>query len=192
MPFLDLYFDNLARYWWLLALRGAAAIIFGIFAYVWPEMTVVAMMVIFGVYAIIDGVAAIAAAWQCRWWGMIAVGVLSIIAGIIAFVWPGLTAFILIEVIAIWAIVRGVVEIVAAVQLRRAIENEWILAVGGALSVIFGAMLFAWPAAGILSVTWLIGTFAILFGLLACATAFRLRAIGRGDSSPQGAARPMA
>lgn len=135
--------SELARNWWIPLIRGLAAIAFGIMAFAWPGITLFALVLLFGVYAIIDGLAAI---WfaiiernqAMNWWGMLLVGLLSVAAGIVAIFWPGITAMALLMVIAAWAIVRGIFEIVAAIQLRKHIENEWALGLGGALSILFG------------------------------------------------------
>jgi uncharacterized membrane protein HdeD (DUF308 family) len=173
---------ELARNWWVLLVRGLAAIIFGVLAFVWPGITLLAFVILFGAYALADGAMAIAWAITGRggerpWWGMLLVGLAGVAAGLVTFLWPGITAVSLLVVIAAWAIVRGVLEIVAAVRLRNAIRNEWLLALAGALSVLWGVLLIVRPAAGALAMVWLIGAFAVAFGIVAVWLAVRLRVI---------------
>jgi uncharacterized membrane protein HdeD (DUF308 family) len=171
----------LSRNWWALALRGLAAIIFGILAFVWPGITLWALILLFGAYMLVDGVFAIVAAVRvageaARWWLLLVEGILGVLAGIVAFVWPGLTALALLYFVAAWAIVTGIFEIVGAIRLRREIEGEWALILGGALSVLFGVLLVAvGPGVGLLSLVWLIGVYAVAFGVLLLILAFRVR-----------------
>jgi uncharacterized membrane protein HdeD (DUF308 family) len=166
-----------ANHWWVLLLRGIAAVLFGILAFVWPGLTLVALVILYGVYAIIDGVTAIFVAGRARAWWMVFAGVLGIIAGVLTFIFPGITAFWLLILIASWAIVRGIFEIVEAIQLRKELTNEWMLILGGVLSIIFGVLLFLNPAAGALSVVWLIGAYAAAFGMMMIVLSFRLRGL---------------
>ena len=171
----------LSRNWWALALRGLAAIIFGILAFVWPGITLWALILLFGAYMLVDGVFAIVAAVRAagddaRWWLLLVEGILGVLAGIVAFVWPGLTALALLYFVAAWAIVTGIFEIVGAIRLRREIEGEWALILGGALSVLFGVLLVAvGPGVGLLSLVWLIGVYAVAFGVLLLILGFRVR-----------------
>ena len=173
----------LADNWWLLLLRGVAAIIFGILAFFWPGITLLTLVLLWGAYALVDGVLALWAAISGRvptmtpgprWWLGI-VGLAGIAAGIVTFAWPGMTTFILLMFIAAWAIVPGVMEIWGAVRLRREIEGEWLLILSGLLSVAFGVILFAQPGTGALALVWFIGWFAVLFGAVNIALAFRLK-----------------
>lgn len=179
----------LSRNWWLLALRGLAAVLFGLLALILPGITLLVLVTLFGIYALFDGVMSISGAIRHRdrprWWALLLEGVAGIAAGILAFVWPGMTAVVLLYLIAAWAVVTGVLEIVAALKLRAEIDNEWALGLAGLASIVFGVLLFVWPGAGLLSLVWLIGLYALLFGLLLIALAFRVR--GRG-----GAIRPAA
>ncbi|HYY89063.1 MAG TPA: HdeD family acid-resistance protein [Chloroflexota bacterium] len=170
--------DELARHWWLVALRGLLAVVFGLLAFAWPGMTLVVLIVLFGAYAVVDGVLGILAALRGdtdHRLAMLLEGVVSVVAGVVAFVWPGLTALVLAYIIAFWAILTGVLEIVAAVRLRRVIHNEWALLVGGALSVLFGVVVAAAPGAGALALVWLIGAYAVVFGIALIAVSWRLR-----------------
>jgi len=171
----------LAENWWLLLLRGIAAIIFGILAFMWPVLTLLTLTFLWGAYAVVDGVCAL---WEAvagrgghmgsRFWLAI-VGIAGIIAGLLAFAWPGITAFVLLMFIAAWAIVTGLFEIWGAIQLRKEIEGEWLLILSGLLSVAFGVILLVRPGVGALAVVWLIGWYAILAGAIYIALAFRLK-----------------
>ncbi|OAI52173.1 hypothetical protein AYO47_06485 [Planctomyces sp. SCGC AG-212-M04] len=179
--------DIIASGWWMLLIRGLASIAFGLMAFFWPGITLLVLIIMFAAHAIVDGVMAIALGLQLRkqegstpWLAMSLMGVVSIAAGIMAIAWPGLTAVVLLFVIAGWAIARGVLEIVAAIHFRKVIENEWFLALGGVLSILFGVCLIASPAAGLLSLMWLVGTFSIAFGILLCMVAMRLRSVVAG------------
>ena len=180
-PFLGLALRELAEIWWLLLLRGIAAIAFGALAFVWPGITLLALTLMWGFYAIADGVVALWAAIASkggeiapRWW-LAVVGIAGIFAGALTFVWPGMTALVLLMFIASWAIVIGVLQIWGAIRLRKEIEGEWLLALSGLLSVAFGVIMFAQPGAGALAVVWLIGSFAILAGCVYIALAFQLK-----------------
>lgn len=181
------------RSWWSLVLRGIAAILFGILAFVWPAITLTALVFLWGAYALVDGVFAIAAGVKTygenrRWWVLLLEGVLSVIAGVVAFVIPGITALVLLMLIAAWAIVTGVFEIAAAIQLRKEIKGEWLLALAGIASILFGVVLFINPGPGAIALVWLIGAYAIVFGILLIALGFRLRSmVSSGDRvSPRG------
>ncbi|RPJ38271.1 MAG: HdeD family acid-resistance protein [Planctomycetaceae bacterium] len=171
--------NTITRNWSLILVRGVAAIAFGIVCFVWPAISLLALVLLWGAYALVDGAGAIVWGVRSRWWSMVVVGVVSVLAGLIAFVWPGITALALLYLIAAWAIVRGAIEIVAAIHLRRRIENEWLLALGGIASIAFGVLVAMFPAAGVFSVLWLIGAFAIVFGALAVGLSLRLRTLQR-------------
>jgi len=161
-------------------LRGIAAIIFGILAFVWPGVTLLTLVFLWGAYAFVDGVFSLWAAISGRvavaprWW-LAVVGIAGIIAGILTFAWPGITAGILLLFIAAWAIVIGALEVWGAIQLRKEIEGEWWLILSGLLSIAFGVILIVQPGAGALALAWLIAWYAILFGCTLIAFAFRLR-----------------
>jgi uncharacterized membrane protein HdeD (DUF308 family) len=170
----------LSRNWWALALRGVVAIVFGVLAFIWPGITLTVLILLFGAYMLVDGIFSIVAAVRAerhdaRWWLLVAEGVLGVLAGIIAFLWPGLTALALLYLVAAWAIVTGILEIVGAIRLRQEIEGEWALIVGGILSVIFGVLLAVMPGVGILALVWLIGAYAVISGVLLIILAFRVR-----------------
>jgi uncharacterized membrane protein HdeD (DUF308 family) len=175
--------DTLIRNWWLVALRGAAALVFGVLTILWPRVTLAALILLFGAYAVVNGVFAVVVAVTHRrgephWVSLLLSGILSIALGIVAFVLPGLTALSLLYIIAAWAIVTGVAEIATAVRLRRVITGEWLLVIAGVVSVLFGLLLVVFPGAGALAVTLWIGTYAIMLGILLIALAFRLRSWG--------------
>src|SRR5262249_22012710 len=186
--------ELLAKYWWAVALRGAAAIIFGLVAMIWPSATVLVLVVLFGAYALVDGVFTLGSAivgggepGTSRIW-MAVEGIAGI--GIMTFVWPGVTTLVLLWLIAAWALVTGIVEIVAAVRLRREIQGEWMLALSGALSVLFGILLAVWPASGALALVFLIGAYAVVFGAVLVMLGLRLRRLRPGADTVAGTHRP--
>ncbi len=171
----------LARNWWALLIRGFAAFIFGILAFLWPGATILAIGILFGVYAFIDGVFAIVVAARTaerheRWWPFLIEGVIGIVIAAITFYDVRITLFALYITIAAWAILTGVLELVASIQLRKVIANEIWLILGGAASVVFGILMIIFPLAGVLAIVWLIAAYALVFGIFMMALAFRLRA----------------
>lgn len=173
----------LHRSWWLLLLRGIAAVAFGVLTFIWPQISLVSLILVYGIYALVDGVLALIAAirgggFAPRWWLALG-GVVSILAAGVAFAWPGLTALVLVYLIGFWSILRGVLEIVGAIRLRNEIANEWSLGAAGALSVIFGLILVFMPGAGALGLLWLIAAWAVLFGLLLIWVAFKVRKLAK-------------
>jgi uncharacterized membrane protein HdeD (DUF308 family) len=179
MP-LSALLEAATRNWWLVTLRGVIAILFGILAWIWPGITLLALVVLWGVYSIADGVLSLVTAFRWRdsgkpLWPLIIVGLAGIAAGIIAFMWPQITALVLLMFIAAWAIVIGIFQIVTAIRIRKEIENEWLLGLSGLVSVIFGVLMIASPGAGAIAVVWLIGAYAVFFGILLIALSFRLK-----------------
>ena len=173
----------LTRSWWLILLRGIAGVLFGIAAFVWPGLTVIALTLLYGAFAMADGILSLGAAVTGSgdrsiptWW-LLLIGLLGIAAGVVAFLWPGLTAFALVILIGAWAVTIGVLEIIGAIWLRHELEDEWLLIAAGLLSVLFGLAVLLWPGAGALALAWAIGAFAILSGLLHIAFAFRLKGV---------------
>jgi uncharacterized membrane protein HdeD (DUF308 family) len=171
----------LAENWWLLLLRGMAAIAFGVLALVWPGVTILTLTLLWGIYALFDGVLAL---WEAvsggigeiapRWW-LALVGIAGIGAAIAAFVWPGMTALILLWFIAARAIFIGLLDIWGAFRLRIEAEGEWLLGLSGVLLVAFGVIAFARPGAGALALIWLIAWFAIAIGATYIWAAFGLK-----------------
>jgi uncharacterized membrane protein HdeD (DUF308 family) len=174
--------ETLARNWWAIVLRGVFAVLFGLGAFFWPGITLAALVLLYGAYLFADGVMAVLWALAGRRagafpWGVCLAGLASIGGGLATFVWPGLTALVLLYLIAAWAIVRGIFEIIAAFHLRRELTNEWLLALNGVLSVLFGLLLIVAPGAGALAVLWLIGTFALVIGIVMIVLGFRLKGL---------------
>ena len=178
-PSEPLLLHALAKSWWLFLIKGICAIVFGVLAFAWPGITLGTLILLYAAFAFADGVFAIVAALsggvtKSRWWlGL--VGLFGIAAGVAAVVWPGLTALVLLFLIAFWSIAIGIAEIIGAVRLRKEIEGEWWLILSGVLSVLFGIALLIRPAAGALAVVWMIGAFAIAYGVLTIGLALRLR-----------------
>jgi uncharacterized membrane protein HdeD (DUF308 family) len=173
-----------SQFWWTLVLRGVVAILFGVLAFMWPGVTLSVLILLFGAYALVDGIAAIIMGIKDygdreRWWATLLSGVVSALAGLVAFFMPGITALALLTLIAFWAIVRGVFEIVAAIRLRHEIEGELLLGLAGVLSIAFGVFMLLFPGAGALAVVWWIAAFAVVYGVVMVALGFRVRGLGR-------------
>ena len=169
-----------ARNWWALVLRGVLGMLFGEITFVAPAAALAALVLLFGAYALVDGVFNIVAALRDArgergWWTLLLSGVAGVLAGLVAFAAPGFSALVLLYVIAVWAVVTGVLEIAAAIRLRRHITGEWLMALNGALSVAFGALVIIAPMVGALTVVLLIGAYAFVSGLLLIALGVRLR-----------------
>jgi len=163
-----------------LALRGLVAVLFGLAALFWPGLVLAVLILLFGAYALVDGVLAIIAAFRSsrrstRRGLLLIEGVIGILFGIIALVWPDLTALALLYIIAFWAILTSIARILTAIMLRREIENEWSIGLSGILSVLLGIVLILLPGAGLIAYTWLIGLFALAVGIILIFYAFRVR-----------------
>jgi uncharacterized membrane protein HdeD (DUF308 family) len=183
----------LARNWGMVALRGVVALVFGLLTIARPGITLAFLVLLFGAYALVDGVVSIAAALTNRrgephWVALLLLGLAGVAAGIVTFLMPGITAIVLLYFIAAWAILRGVAEIAMAIQLRKVITGEWLLGLAGVLSVLFGLVLVMFPGAGALAVVLWIGVWAVVLGVVLIALAFRLRGwsrtMGAGVASP--------
>jgi len=176
-------------HWWALAIRGGIAILFGLAALLRPDIALEALILLFGAYALVDGVFAIVGVFGgtrggTPRWLLLIEGIAGVLAGLIAFVLPGLTAVVFLYLIAAWAVVTGVFEIATAIRLRQEIRGEWALIIGGALSVLFGVILAViGPVAGLLSLIWLIGIYAVAFGILMLVTAFQVRGRDAGSGT---------
>jgi uncharacterized membrane protein HdeD (DUF308 family) len=167
---LMLLLRDLARKWWIIVLQGVAAILFGILAFARPGATLAALLLLVAIWAIADGILALlasvgAAETKEPWWPWVLHALVSIGVGLVALRWPGITALALLLLIAYWAILRGILTILAAIQLRRVIQGEFWMVLNGIISVVFGAWIVASPAEGALAVVWLIGLYAVAFGV---------------------------
>jgi uncharacterized membrane protein HdeD (DUF308 family) len=192
--------DLLIQNWWAVLIRGLIGIAFGIATFVWPGITLAALVIVFGAYAFADGVLAILSALHRSMqaaprWITILRGLLGVGAGIITLLWPGITALALLAVFAAWALVGGVLEIAAAIKLRKVITGEWLLALNGLLSIALGLLLLFRPAAGALAVVLWVGAYALVTGGVMTALAFRLRSWrSHGDARgvlTRGSAEPV-
>jgi uncharacterized membrane protein HdeD (DUF308 family) len=172
--------------WRAVAARGVAAVLFGLLALIWPGITLHALVLLFGAFALVDGAMMLAAALtggrdaQGRHLPLVLQGLLGVAVGIVTFVWPGITALALLLLIAVWAFMTGTLAIGAAIRLRRVIDNEWLLAASGGLSVLFAVALVAAPRSGALAVTWLIGFYALVYGVFLLGLAWRLHQLEAG------------
>jgi uncharacterized membrane protein HdeD (DUF308 family) len=170
----------LLRSWWMLALRGAAALLFGILALIWPGMTLLVLVALFAAFALISGGASVIAAIRHRntdkgWWLILLLGVVSLAAGVIAVFNPGITILVLVLLMGANALVTGILDIVVAIRLRKQIEREWLLALAGVVSIVFGLLVFLFPAAGALAMVFLVSFYAVFTGILLLTLAFRAR-----------------
>jgi uncharacterized membrane protein HdeD (DUF308 family) len=172
---------SLADNWWLVLLRGMAAIAFGVIAFFWPGLTLITLTLLWGAYAMADGVIAIWAAFNAsggdagpRWWLGLS-GVVSILAAFVAFYYTGTTTLVLLMLIAAWAIIIGAIQIWGAITLRNVVQHEWLLILNGVLSVAFGVILLTQPGTGALAFVWMIAWYAIVFGCIYIALAFELK-----------------
>lgn len=171
---------HLARNWWVFVLRGVVAILFGVLAFVRPGITLEVLVLLFAFWALFDGVLALigsvgAAEAHEPWWPLVFIGLLGIAAGVVTLKWPGITALALLLVIAYWSIFRGILEIVAAFRLRDLIQREGWFILGGIASIAFGVLLVLYPGSGLLAVIWLVGIYALIFGVSLLMLGFRLK-----------------
>jgi uncharacterized membrane protein HdeD (DUF308 family) len=169
----------LARNWWLILLRGLCAILFGVLTFMWPHITLVTLILLLAAYTFADGIFSLAAAImggsaKSRWW-LAFVGLFGIAAAVVIFLWPGITALLLLLYIGAWAIATGVMQIIGAISLRKEIKDEWLLIAGGLLSVLFGVLVILEPSSGALALLFVIGAYAILYGVVMIFFSLRLR-----------------
>ncbi len=170
----------LVRNWWLLALRGLFAVLLGLCAFVWPGVALAVLVVLFGVFTLMHGLFAV---WLAvgerrqsqRWWLLLIEGMVSIAVGVITFVWPVITVLVLLYLVAIWACLTGLLEIVTAFWRWRTLKHEWLLLLVGVISLLLGLILLFRPTAGALALLWLFGAYAIISGVLLLVFALRLR-----------------
>jgi uncharacterized membrane protein HdeD (DUF308 family) len=184
-----LVLPHLARYWWAFVLRGVLAILFGVLAFVRPGITLEVLVLLFGFWALFDGVLALigsvgAAEAHEPWWPLVLIGLLGIAAGIVTLRWPGITALALLLVVAYWSIFRGVLEIAAAVRLRHLVQGEAWFILGGIASIAFGVLLVLFPGSGLLAVIWLVGLYAVIFGIALLMLGFRLKSLAGESPAP--------
>lgn len=171
--------ELLSRRWHLVVLRGVAAVLFGIVAIAWPEITVLALALLWGIYALLDGITSVAMGigrGTDRAYPIV-LGVLGIAAGVVALGWPEITVIVLLVVIAVWAIIAGAVQIAAAIRLRKVIRDEWFLAISGVVALVLGLLLIVQPAEGAIALVIAIATFALAWGLVLIVLGFRLRSL---------------
>ncbi|MGW5324217.1 HdeD family acid-resistance protein [Rhodococcus pyridinivorans] len=179
----DPFRSLLKQIWWVVLLRGILAVLFGVVALVWPGITVWALVVVFAAYAIIDGIVLVVQSVRDKpegwgWW--LAMGVVSVLAGLVALFWPGITALALLYVIAFYAILFGITGIVGGIRFRKVPESGWVWSVlAGVVAVLFGIVLLIFPGEGILSLIVLLGIYAILFGVLLVILAFQARSAAK-------------
>jgi uncharacterized membrane protein HdeD (DUF308 family) len=172
--------------WSWFALRGLAAIVFGALALIWPGLTLVILTLVWGAYALTDGTFELIGAVRMRErgrpiWPMVLAGLVGIAAGIFAIVRPGMSAIVLLTCIAAWALVTGVLQMAAAIQFRKAIDNEWLIVISGLLSVVFGALMLMIPGTGALAVVRIIAVYALVFGGLFVALGYQIRHLEPDD-----------
>lgn len=172
------------RHWWAVGLRGVIAILFGLMALFWSHLTLGVLVIFFGAFTLVGGVFAIVVALgdrgvHERWGVLLAEGAVGIAIGLVTFFWPLITALILLYLIAIWAVATGVLEIVVAVWMHRATGNEWMLLLGGIASLLFGVLLAVLPGVGLLALTWLIGIYTLIFGVMLLFLGFQWRSLER-------------
>ncbi len=175
--------------WWALLLRGIAAIILAIVTFALPTVTIAVLVTVFGIYALIDGVLAIISAVRAvrghrRWGAFLLEGIVGLLVGIYAVATPVAAAAIFVTVLAFWAVITGVLEIVAAIRLRRHIQGEWVLILTGVVSILFGVLLFAAPVLGAVVLVWHLAGYGLIFGILLIVLAFRVKRLPAGAQLP--------
>jgi len=182
----------LARRWWALALRGVIAVLFGLLTFFIPGVTLISLVLLFGFYAILDGIFDIVSAMKApgHHWPLLVEGIVGIVAGIVTFMWPGITAMFLLYLIAFWAILTGVLEIVAGIRLREVIANEMLLILMGVISTLFGILIIIFPGAGALAIIIWIGAYAVVFGIILIVLGSKWRPAQYPRGSTQYSGRP--
>ena len=189
---------TMSKNWWLVAIRGIAAIAFGILAFIWPGITLLVLVYLFAAYALVDGISALLAIIRGEpearrnGWALAIIGIAGIIAAIGTLIYPDITAVVLLNFVAAWAIVSGIFQIAAAVRLRKEIEGELLMALSGVASIAFGALLIVFPGTGLLTLVWLVAAWSIVFGVILVALAWRLRNLQTAPGSTGGRAPSMA
>ena len=166
------------RDWWVFAIRGIAAIVFGFLAFIWPAATLAVLVLLFGAYVLVDGVSLLVALARGDALARRHAWAVAIMGVLVTFVWPGLTALSLLYLVAFWAIAMGTFQVIAAIALRRELDGEFWMALGGVASIVFGAFLVASPGGGLLSLVWLVGIWSVVFGVSSLGLAYRLHELG--------------
>jgi uncharacterized membrane protein HdeD (DUF308 family) len=179
--------QGLADRWWVFLIRGIAGVAFGIIALVYPGSALVALTILFGAYAFIDGIFALAAAFTgvagSRWWALLLEGILGLVVAFIVWTQPVYSTVVLVYAVAIWAVITGIIEIIAGFQLRDVVNNEWLYILAGVVSIIFGILVFRDVGAGAVAIAWTIGIYAILFGIMQFGVAFRLNGLRKAATT---------
>ncbi len=168
------------RNWWVLLLRGIAAIVFGVLTWMQPAVSAAALVLVFGIYVLVDGLLGIFTAFKSRgesrhWWVVLLWGAVSALVGVLMLFQPVAAALVITIYVGVWALMTGVMEIVAAIRLRKEIQGEWLLILGGVISVLFGIFVLIQPAAGMMAMLWVLATYAVIFGVLMVILAFKLK-----------------
>ena len=171
---------NLAKMWWLLALRGVFAILFGIVILAWPALTIEVLVIIYGVFALVGGILSMIIGLftigkYSNWWVMFLEGVLGFIVGGIVLKWPAISLLLLVVIIGLWAIISGIIQIITAIFVRQEIKNEWLMGLSGLISLLFGLVILSWPISSIIVVSWLIGFYALLLGIFLIVFGFQIK-----------------
>jgi uncharacterized membrane protein HdeD (DUF308 family) len=191
----DAAVKTLSQNWWLILMQGVLSLVLGVLALVWPGRTLGILILFFGLFALLNGIvevfAAIGAAGVRQPWGWrLASGMFGILAGLAILKWPGVTALLVVLLIGLWAIITGIIAIVRSIADRAELRHAWLVGLGGIVSVLFGIAMFAWPGVGLFTLAYLVGIYAIVFGVIECALAFEMRTLPRritGPASPRGA-----
>ncbi len=176
--------DQLSKSWWLLLVQGVLAIIFGIIALSWPGITLFSFILVFGAYALVDGVSRVFDSLWHRdnykhWWLVLLWGLISIAGGVLVFSWPGLSAVLLLLIIGARALAGGILQTINAVRFRKAVNGAWLMMLAGIASIVFGVIVFAWPGATALAIIWVIGIHAIIFGVIEVVRSFMVKGMGQ-------------
>jgi uncharacterized membrane protein HdeD (DUF308 family) len=196
---MDAVVRTLHQNWWLVLLQGVLSVVLGALALAMPGVTLGALILLWGLFALLNGVvdvfSAIGAAGSHRTWGwQLAGGLVGILVGLAILRWPGLSALFVLYLVAIWAIMMGIVRIVGAIADREALPHAWLVALAGVASVLYGIAMFAWPGVGLLTLVYLVGSYAIVYGVITCVIAFRLHSLPERMAGtlvpPAGAAPP--
>lgn len=175
---------TMSKNWWVFILRGILAIMFGLLTIIWPELSLIGLVWAFAAFVFLDGLFQVFSVITRqedfeRWWLILAEGLLGIGFGVLAFFWPEITILALLAMVVAWALLSGVIEIAAAIQLRKTIANEWLLGLTGVLSILAGILMILWPAASAVALAFIIGVYAILFGITMIVLGTRLNRLNR-------------